>query len=279
MDIILYNPLSRNGKNYKAVLKLQKKLSKDNNQVIIKSLLEIADIEAYLKTVDSNSRFIIMGGDGTINNIANQIRNLEIKQDVLMMRGGTGNDFARSLKINKKLVSIKQYFNDLPIIEYNGKELVFLNGVGLGLDGNVVYKVNESSRTKSKRNYFINALSTIKNFKPFKSKVIIDNELVIENDKTWFVSIMNSKYFGGGMKIAPKARREEKDLDVIIVRKIPRYLILILFPIIYLGLHVFLKRYVKIYKAKEVSVEIDQNTYLQIDGEDDNNIDKIKVVR
>ncbi|HHW79242.1 MAG TPA: hypothetical protein GX742_00410, partial [Acholeplasmataceae bacterium] len=76
MDIILYNPLSRNGKNYKAVLKLQKKLSKDNNQVIIKSLLEIADIEAYLKTVDSNSRFIIMGGDGTINNIANQIRNL-----------------------------------------------------------------------------------------------------------------------------------------------------------------------------------------------------------
>lgn len=279
MDIILYNPLSRNGKNHKAVLKLQKRLLKEKEQVVIKSLLEIPSIEEYLKTVNDNARFIIMGGDGTLNNIANQIKNFEIEQDILMMRGGTGNDFARSLKIKRKLVSVKQYLYNLPKIKYNNQEGVFLNGVGLGLDGNVVYKVNESSRTKSKRNYFLNTMSTIKNFKTVKTKIILDNDVIIETDKTWFISVMNSKFFGGGMRIAPKANRNENDLDIIIVKKIPRYLILLLFPIIYSGLHVLLKRYIEVHKATHVKIVSMTNTYLQIDGEDHKDINSIEVYR
>ncbi len=279
MDIILYNPLSRNGKNHKAVLKLQKRLLKSREHVKIKSVLEIPRIDEYLKSVNENARFIIMGGDGTLNRIANQIQNLDIKQDILMMRGGTGNDFARSLKIKNNLVSIKKYLYNLPKIKFDEKENVFLNGVGLGLDGNVVYKVNESSRTKSKRNYFLNTMSTIKNFKPMKTKVTLDNNEVITTDKTWFITVMNSKFFGGGMRIAPKADREVEDLDVIIVKKIPKILILLIFPIIYLGWHVLLTKYIEFHKTTNVKIETINPTYLQIDGEDYKDINTIEVYR
>lgn len=278
MDILLYNPLSRNGKNDKLVLKMQKRLSKDGTNVKIKSLLEIVDIEAYINSTPKNDRFIIVGGDGTLNYIANQIKDIEIKQEVYLLKAGTGNDFARSIKAKKELVPIKAYLKDLPSVNFKGSESLFLNGVGIGLDGLVVDKVNQSSRTKTKRNYLLNTYKAFKEFKPFKSEVIVNGE-TINNDKTWMVVVMNSKYLGGGMKMAPKAKRTDKDLYVLIIKSVPKPLLFVLFPLIYVGLHVFMKRYITVIKTQEVIIKSNRKTYIQIDGEDHMNVDEIHIKR
>lgn len=278
MDILLYNPLSRNGKNDKLVLKMQKRLSKDGTNVKIKSLLEIVDIEAYINSTPKNDRFIIVGGDGTLNYIANQIKDIEIKQEVYLLKAGTGNDFARSIKAKKDLVPIKAYLKDLPSVNFKGSESLFLNGVGIGLDGLVVDKVNQSSRTKTKRNYLLNTYKAFKEFKPFKSEVIVNGE-TINNDKTWMVVVMNSKYLGGGMKMAPKAKRTDKDLYVLIIKSVPKPLLFVLFPLIYVGLHVFMKRYITVIKTQEVIIKSNRKTYIQIDGEDHMNVDEIHIKR
>lgn len=276
MDIILYNPLSRSGKSNKIAFKLHKKLNKKgvHNRVI--SLLEIQDLELFLKEYDDINRFIIVGGDGTLNVLSNNIKGLQIKPDIYLYVSGTGNDFARSIGVKKGLVDIKKYLYNLPVATFNDEENHFLNGIGLGLDGLVVYKVNNSRHKNTKFNYFRHAFEAFREHKKAAVEVTIDGVVHNIND-SWFVSIMNSAYFGGGMKIAPKQKREQNQLSVVIVRKIPKFLLIFIFPIIYLGLHTFLKRYVKIIKANEVEINFKVPQMMQMDGEDYANMTKIKV--
>ena len=66
MDIVLYNPLSRNGKNHHVVKKLEKLLKKQKRSYQTKNLLEIEDVDLFLKHCNPEDRLIIVGGDGTL---------------------------------------------------------------------------------------------------------------------------------------------------------------------------------------------------------------------
>ncbi|MBE0700079.1 MAG: hypothetical protein IH571_00165, partial [Acholeplasmataceae bacterium] len=134
MDIVLYNPLSRNGRDEKFIKKIIDKLRKKGNAVVSYSLLIIDDVDAFILGCKEDDRIIIVGGDGTMNRLANRIYDKVIKQDVFMYQAGTGNDFIRSLKTKHKLVPIKAYIQNLPTVQFNGKSQYFLNGAGIGLD-------------------------------------------------------------------------------------------------------------------------------------------------
>lgn len=266
MDILLYNPLSRNGKNPKFIQKISKHLRKQGHAVVTYSLLEIDDVEAFASECNLDDRIIIVGGDGTINHLANRIYDLNIKQELYMYQAGTGNDFIRSLKTKDKVVPIKNYIQRLPSVEVNDKKRYFLNGSGAGLDGFVGHLVNTSKYKKNKLNYFRHAFEGFAKFKPISGEIMIDGQKEVYK-KLWFVSVMHGAYFGGGMKIAPKADRYEEDLHLVVVKNIPKWLLILIFPTIYLGWHVMFKRFVKIYSGKEIHVKLDQATYLQIDGD------------
>lgn len=280
MNIILYNPLSRNGKNVKVVYKLKSKLEKNGLTVRAVNLLTIEDVEDFIYAHNNIESFIIIGGDGTLNRLVNSIRGMKINPNIYLYKAGTGNDFLRSLDKKKDkygFIDVKEYLENLPEVFYNEEEDLFLNGVGVGLDGLVCHKVNNSAHRKNKFNYFKNAIKAFWEFKPIRSKVYLDNDEPVINNKTWFIAVMNSKYFGGGMKIAPKANREDDFLQVVIVKKIPKFLLLLIFPTIYLGIHVIFKKYVEIYSTNNVRIELDKPVYMQVDGDDYNLIDEIDV--
>ncbi|MDY0276656.1 MAG: diacylglycerol kinase family protein [Acholeplasma sp.] len=281
MHLILYNPLSRNGKNVKLVFKLKSSLIREGKQVEVINILNIEDIEDFIYSHNHVSKIIIIGGDGTLNKLVNAIRGLEVKPEIYLSRAGTGNDFIRSLKVKKKkaFIDIKKYLENLPSVTFNDEEMLFLNGVGSGLDGHVCYLLNNSNNRKSKGNYFKNAIKAFREFKPLVSRVKIDDQEEMRIDKTWFVTVMNSKYFGGGMKIAPKADRESDYLNVVIIKKIPKWLLLLIFPTIYLGWHVIFNKYVEIYQANSVEVNFSRLTYLQIDGEDYQDVGSMKIYK
>lgn len=278
MDIILYNPLSRNGKSIDVVRKLEKILTKKNKEHITVNLLEIINIKEFISNYNEHDRFIIIGGDGTLNRLVNSIRGIEVRSEVFIYKAGTGNDFVRSLKVKNKnnLIDIKKYLENLPTVTIKDEELLFLNGIGLGIDGLVCHYVNNSRGKKNKYNYFKNALKGFKDYTPKISKVIIDGKEITVN-KTWLVSVLNSKFLGGGMRFAPKADRTSDIMYVLIAQKAPRWIVGIIFPSIYLGLHKLFRRYVKLYPAKEVEIIFEQETYLQIDGEDFNSINSVVV--
>jgi diacylglycerol kinase family enzyme len=266
MDIILYNPLSRNGKKESFIQNVVSQLEEKGNEVRTVNILEVQEIQPFLDTLDDHDRIILVGGDGTLNRLANHIYELKYPQPLFMYQAGTGNDFIRSLKTKEKVVLIKPYLKDLPTVKYTDQSMHFLNGAGAGLDGFIGHLVNTSKYKKNKLNYFRHAFEGFVKFKPIHAKLDIDSKIV-EEKKVWFASVMHSPYFGGGMKIAPKASRNERALYVVLVKKIPKWLLILIFPTIYLGWHVIFRRYVSIYRAEHVTIEFKADTYLQIDGD------------
>lgn len=277
MYLILYNPISRNGANTNIVEKVVKKMKKKHESVRVKSLLEIEDKKEFLSNLDPETKIIIVGGDGTLNRVANEIRGIENLPEIYLYKAGTGNDFLRSLKNKKKLTRIDQYLINLPNVTFKNEDIVFLNGVGLGFDALVCHTVEESKKKKNKLNFFSSVFRSLKNFQPFDFEVEIDGKRQRFED-AWFVSIMNSKYFGGGMKIAPKADRESDTLEVVVIHGISKFKLSLLFPIIYLGWHTGIKN-VKVFTGKNIKVFSDLPAYVQIDGDVYDNVLELEARR
>ena len=185
---------------------------------------------------------ILIGGDGTLNRVVNQIRGMQIKPQLYMYKAGSGNDFMRSINAKKHIVDIKPYILNLPTLKVNGKEELFLNGAGVGLDGLVCYNVNTAKEAKIKSNYFKNAFKSFMTYKPVSVQIDIDGKS-FEEQNVWFVTAMNAPFFGGGMKLAPRMKRGLPHLELVVIRKVPRWLIILIFPTIYLGWHRIFKKF------------------------------------
>jgi YegS/Rv2252/BmrU family lipid kinase len=277
MYLILYNPISRNGANTNIVEKVVKKMKKKHESVRVKSLLEIEDKKEFLSNLDPETKIIIVGGDGTLNRVANEIRGIENLPEIYLYKAGTGNDFLRSLKNKKKLTRIDQYLINLPNVTFKNEDIVFLNGIGLGFDALVCHTVEESKKKKNKLNFFSSVFKSLKNFQPFDFEVEIDGKRQ-RFEVAWFVSIMNSKYFGGGMKIAPKADRESDTLEVVVIHGISKFKLSLFFPLIYLGWHTGIKN-VKVFTGKNIKVFSDLPAYVQIDGDVYDNVLELEARR
>jgi diacylglycerol kinase family enzyme len=274
MDILLYNPLSRNGKNEKFIDKIIQELRKQGNAVVSYNILAIDDVDAFASGCNPEDRIIIVGGDGTINHLANRIYDLDIKQDIFMYQAGTGNDFIRSLKTKNKIVPIKRFIRRLPSVSFQDKSRHFLNGTGAGLDGYIGHLVNTSRFKKSKINYFRHAFEGFAKFKPIGAEITV-NGMTWREEKLWFASVMHGAYYGGGMMIAPKAHRNSKELYLVVVKKVPKWLLMLIFPSIYFGGHVIFKKWIQFYKSTEITVKFDKPTYLQVDGDVEYPVDMI----
>ena len=276
MDILLYNPLSRNGNNPKFIQKIAKHLEKQGKTVVKQDILDIEDVTDFISKLHPEDRVILVGGDGTLNHLVNRIYGIKYPQSLYMYQAGTGNDFIRSLKTKDKVVLIKPYLDKLPTITYQSITKRFVNGAGLGLDGFVIHLVSNSKYKKNKINYFRHSLEGFRKFKSVSGTFTVDGKTYTEK-KIWFASALNAPYQGGGMKMAPQADRNDGYLDLLVIKNMPKLLLFVIFPTIYFGIHPCFKKYVKIYRGKHITVHVDRPTYIQVDGESKSEITDIEL--
>jgi diacylglycerol kinase family enzyme len=260
MDLILYNPLSNNNKSNIYTHKLIKEYKKQNIPFRIKSILKVDDIEEYLLNKKHIDNIILLGGDGTINRFVNEIAHKQIKQDIFLKSNGSGNDFLRSLKEKDDLPQtiMKAKYD-------NGTNTYFMNGVGMGIDGQITASVNSVENT-GKFRYLTTTLKALLRYIP-EPAIIESDHGKTSYQKVYLVTANNGKYFGGGMKITPQANINDDYLDVIIVHSIPKLLLMPIFFTIYLGIHTKFKRWVTSYKTKHLKVTFDTPQISQADGE------------
>lgn len=270
MDLIIYNPLSKNAKSNVFTHKLVRQYKKSGIPFRLKSVLKIEDIRLYLEEKSHIDNVILLGGDGTINRLVNNIADYDIKQTIYLKSNGSGNDYLRSLKSNdEKPQTVMQATYD------NGFKTYFMNGVGMGVDGLVATYVNGLSK-KGKLRYMLTTLKALVHYVP-EPVVVEANGKTYKYDRTFLVTANNGKFFGGGMKITPKGDIASDELDVVIVHTINKLFILPIFFTIYLGLHTKFKRWVTTFKAKEVKVSYSTPQVSQADGEEINNVNSMHV--
>lgn len=193
-------------------------------------------IEITRDSIKEGYEFIVgIGGDGTVNEIANGFFENEtlVNPDATMgiIPSGTGNDFVKSLRIPKRIKDAIKHLKEgkvlkidagkVRFIDHNGNESTrfFLNVADFGIGGEVVKRVNKKEVSKRGKWAYWKALfeSAVK-FRGCKVKVFVgENEIT----KNFFIgAIANGKIFGGNMLIAPNASLEDGLFDIVLVENI-----------------------------------------------------------
>ena len=267
MNYILYNPKSHSDNNDLNIIPGKEKLEKMGAQQI--SLLDI-DIRDFCRALTKKDKVLICGGDGTLHHFVNDTRGISFPCPIFLVRSGTGNDFLNDIgqENPEKLLDVRKYISALPEFEVNGEERLFINGVGMGIDGAVCESVEEfKRRTGKKANYTSIALKLLAyKYKRPSATVIIDGKSYHYHD-VWMASAMHGKFFGGGMMIAPTQNRNSGKLSVMIMHGGSRAKILSIFPSVFKGGHIKHKEIVEIFECDEVKVIFETPASLQADGE------------
>lgn len=226
-------------------------------------------------------KFVIVGGDGTLNEVINGV----FKQDIVpstkvyigLIQMGTGNDWARYYNMNpdydeeiKRLREFPSKLQDIGKINYQSagerKTAYFNNIAGLCFDSTVVEGTNamkkRGKRTKSA--YLISLLRSLIKYKPWQLKIYINDEILEGNFLS--ISIGNGKFSGGGMMQTPNAIIDDGLLDVTIYQNMPKYKIVTKIKKLYNGEILNIKG-VRGFKTKSFKIESEQMVFAETDGE------------
>lgn len=270
MNYALYNPLAGNNTCMEQSAKLREFYQESELTLID---MTAADLAEFFSSLSPDDKVIICGGDGTLNHFVNDTRTLSINNDILYYAAGSGNDFLRDIGKEKgePPFKINQYIKDLPSVTVNGKESLFINAIGFGIDG-YCCEVGDEMRKKSDGkpvNYTSIAIKgLLYDFKPTDATVIVDGKEK-HYKKVWIAPTMHGRFYGGGMIAAPSQRRDDPEgkFSLVIWHGSNKLKTLMVFPSIFKGEHVKHTECIDIIRADEVTVRFDKPCALQIDGE------------
>ena len=262
---VIYNPLAGNGKAKEDAQLLQMLLDEELEYY---DMTRITNYGAFISGMEREDYLVIVGGDGTLNRFVNDTNGLEIAQEIVYYPTGTGNDFAKDVGMGENPRPITAYLKDLPTVEVNGKRYRFINGVGFGIDGYCCQIGDELRKIPGKKvNYTGIAIKGLLfHFAPRNAKVTVDGKEYAYK-KVWIAPTMHGKFYGGGMIPTPKQDRDSGKLSLMLFHGAGRIRTLCVFPSIFKGEHVKHTQMVAVHTGKEITVEFDRPTPLQIDGE------------
>jgi diacylglycerol kinase (ATP) len=282
----IVNPKARNGCCFKIWGEIERLLKAKQ----ITYLAFFTDYPGHAKQLAShiaathhgNKLIIAVGGDGTMHEVMNGIVN-DKRITLGFIPGGSGNDFSRGFQIPTdpvgalKVILRLMRHEGLPIdigkiMTSEASEHYFINNMGAGFDAVISYEVNHS-RMKALFNklslgrlvyvYFL--LKNVFTYKTATIDISIDGKKHIF-EQTWFVTVSNQPYYGGGMKIAPAAEPDDGLFDITVVHQLSRLKLLLVFISVFWGKHVHFKE-VKTLNGKVISIQSPTSQYVHADGE------------
>lgn len=266
-NYVLFNPLAGN-KRCGTDIKMIEDLIE--GEIVYCNMTKPETYSDILPEMQSGDILIVCGGDGTLNRFINLPYDYSEKNEVYYFPMGSGNDFAHELghKYGDKPFNITKYLKDLPEVTVNGKTYRFLNGIGYGIDGyccEVGDKLRET--TEGNINYTAIAIKGLLfHYKPTDATVTVDG-VKHKFKRVWLAPTMNGKFYGGGMMPTPNQDRTGGKLSVMVYHNLGKLKALMVFPSIFKGEHVKHKKNIAILEGREITVEFDRPTPLQIDGE------------
>ena len=262
---VIYNPLAGNGKAKEDAQLLQMLLDEELEYY---DMTRITNYAAFISGMEKEDYLVIVGGDGTLNRFVNDTDGMEIAHEILYFPTGIGNDFAKDMGMGENPHPITAYLKDLPTVEVNGKRYRFINGVGFGIDGYCCEVGDELRKIPGKKvNYTGIAIKGLLfHFAPRNATVTVDGKEYAYK-KVWIAPTMHGKFYGGGMIPTPKQDRDSGKLSLMLFHGAGRLRTLCVFPSIFKGEHVKHTKMVAVHTGKEITVEFDRPTPLQIDGE------------
>ncbi|MDY6825676.1 MAG: diacylglycerol kinase family lipid kinase [Bacillota bacterium] len=224
---------------------------------------------------------ISVGGDGTVNEVINGFFLVEEavrkKTSLGIISSGTGRDLVRTLgtplnftEAARRIYNTPPFSVDTGKVKYKDgsgqKVRYFLNVAGMGLDGDIVARVNSTSKALGGFVSFLGGtVASLCRYRNKKMKITVDGKEIC-NEPITFIVVANGRYFGGGMFIAPHALMDDGSFDIIIARNLSKSDLLINLPKVYRGKHLDHPRITSL-RGRVINVESDDCPLLNLDGE------------
>jgi diacylglycerol kinase (ATP) len=178
-----------------------------------------AAIEIARRAAEDFSVVVAVGGDGTIHEVATGLMGSSAKLGIIP--AGTGNDFVKMLGIPPKdpIGAIEILHSGLPRRVDVGRvgERYFVNGLGVGLDGAVAWRVWRSWRWPALAPW-IYLYAAVREALFFRSS---DVEIVAPDwgasGRLLMVGASNGRYHGGDFLLVPHAEIDDGLFDVYMI--------------------------------------------------------------
>lgn len=212
------------------------------------------------------STIVAMGGDGTINEVANGL--LGSDATLAVIPAGTGNDFIRMVGIpSSPTQAIETLLDGVPRTIDLGQindDRCFVNGVGIGLDAQVARDVLKMEKLRGAPAYLTAAVKQIFRFPAFPVTLTTSEEeleLVCLS-----LGVANGIYAGGGFKLAPRADINDGLIDISALGDYPKLERLFRLPKVRAGKHTEWRK--TVYRqANEVTISSPKKLIAHVDGE------------
>lgn len=280
---VIVNPNAGSGKGERDWEVISQMLSNNgfNFDPVFTTKIGDAAIYANNSIQEKYCNFIVIGGDGTLNETINGI--LKAKNYfageiyVGMITVGTGNDwgrmfgipmnYAEAIRTIKRKCTIRQ---DVGVVHYFENKLpksrYFVNIAGMGFDAEVAKHTNVLKQ-KGKRGSLLYVYSLIRcllNYRSVRTQIKVD-EVDLHTD-VFSLSVGIGKFNGGGMEQLPNAIPDDGLFDLTIINKMNKLEIVRSMRRLYNGT---LLEHPKVssFTGKTVDILAANNFRLEADGE------------
>ena len=223
---------------------------------------------------------VVVGGDGTVNEVLNGIKDLS-KVILGYIPTGSGNDFARGMKLPTNTVeALENILNsknirkmDVGELSYYERQKRFGVSAGIGFDAIICHQASVSKLKIAlnkiglgKLTYAGIALYRLIKGETVRAEVILDDGKPMIFENTYFAAVLNQPYEGGGFKFCPKADSGDGQLDVIVVSGISRLKVILLLPLAFAGWHTWHKG-ISIFRCRKAEIRTARSCAVHTDGE------------
>lgn len=294
---IIINPKSKSGLGIKVWQKVEAVLKEkdiDYKAFFTESSVHASKLAHEITLAPGEHKLIVMGGDGTLNDIMNGISEFD-RVTIGYIPAGSSNDLARDVKITsdtlKRLDNILSEKNtvlmdigEITYNEYDKDSLIvpaesfkpvrrFSVSAGIGFDAAVCADIS-TTKAKSflnkikigKFSYLATALKQLFTMKKEYCEITIDDNAPIKCDRLMFAASMIHRYEGGGFMFCPHAAFDDKKLDMCIVGDVSALKVLFALPTAFFGKHL---RFKGISEARGTNIHIQTKVpmWVHTDGE------------
>lgn len=156
---------------------------------------------------------VAVGGDGTINEVAQGLAGTGTAMGILPM--GSGNGLARHLSIpvrTQKAIEMLNHSEPIFIDYGMANDRLFVSTCGTGFDALVAYDFANAG-TRGLKTYVSRVMKDLVGYRPEEYRIELANGEVVEH-KAFLLTFANSSQWGYEAKIAPKASVQDGLMDI-----------------------------------------------------------------
>ncbi|MCF8230713.1 MAG: diacylglycerol kinase family lipid kinase [Bacteroidales bacterium] len=226
-------------------------------------------------------KIIVVGGDGTLNEVINGVYHqkkypaTEISVGIIPV--GTGNDWCRMYGISldyqeaiKIIAAGTTFIQDAALVHFYDGDMpnsrYLINMAGIGYDALVAQKTNtQKERGKGgPLSYFYNIFYSLFKWNPVNTHIKVDDEKIPAN--IFSINVGINRFNGNGLKQLPFARPNDGLIDVTIIRKVGKMLVIRSLKKLYDGTFVTLPQ-VSTHKGQKITIESKNSRKLNLEAD------------